>query len=341
MPELVLDIFNEDAFSLSQLILGLEKVPYLPTTLGDMGLFEAVYLVGTDQAVIERQDSVLSLVQTSERGAPVQRADAPSSRRDIRSFSCPRLHETDEVTAAELFRMRAMGVAAGSQTLEAEVQTRLLRRRRNIEYTWENMRLGALQGVVLDKDASVIRDWYQEWAIAKPAEINFALGTEATDVRKKCSDVRRAMIRAAKGAFVANTTVHALAGDGFYDALINHPQVRRTYEGWSAAADLRGGAAFESFSYAGITFHNYRGSDDATSVAVASEKAHFFPMGAVEVFKVVFAPGEKFAHLGQQAVPLYPVVKRDEDDEKLSLDLRSYPLFMCLKPEVLQRAKAG
>ncbi|WP_324699793.1 major capsid protein [Novosphingobium sp. RL4] len=84
--------------------------------------------------------------------------------------------------------------------------------------------------------------------------------------------------------------MHALVGDAFYDALINHPQVRETYLNWSAAADLRGNISFGDFEYGGITWHNYQGTDDNSTVAVGVDNAIFFPVGAQDVFKKSMAP---------------------------------------------------
>jgi hypothetical protein len=66
------------------------------------------------------------------------------------------------------------------------------------------MRLGAVQGIVLDANGStVIRNWHTEFGISQATEIDFDLDNASPAsgaVRKKCNDVMRAMKRAAEGA---------------------------------------------------------------------------------------------------------------------------------------------
>ena len=62
-----LDIFNNDAFSLSRLTQTIVDIPRVPTHIGDEGLFTE-YGINTLTMMIERQGSKLSLVPTSFRG---------------------------------------------------------------------------------------------------------------------------------------------------------------------------------------------------------------------------------------------------------------------------------
>ena len=66
--------------------------------------------------------------------------------------------------------------------------------------TLEHLRMGALKGVILDADGSVIYNLYDEFQIGQ-ATVNFELGkvvsgkwvSSDTDVRGKCSTVLRHM----------------------------------------------------------------------------------------------------------------------------------------------------
>jgi hypothetical protein len=152
------------------------------------------------------------------------------------------------------------------------------------------------------------------------------------------------MARASQGAFTTSTRVVALCGDSFYDLLVNHPDVIRTYINWAAAADLRDGsqgAAFEAFSFSGITWLNYRGSDDTTTIAIATDKVKFFPVGAPGVFKVAYAPGESFEWVNTPGKPLYliPIFDRDRN-AWWKVEAYSYPLHICVRPEVLQSGRS-
>ena len=154
----------------------------------------------TETIAIEKREGALALIQTSERGQPL--GQQAGVKRDIRDFRTSRIAKGDTLYAAEIQNMRAFGSDSELQTVQAEIAGRLARLKADVELTWENMRLGAVQGIVLDADGSTLRNWYGEWGINQAAEIDFALTTDTTDVRKTCMTVTRAMMKAAKGAWL-------------------------------------------------------------------------------------------------------------------------------------------
>lgn len=335
-----IDIFNDNAFSMVSLTQAINKVDYQPNLLGRLNIFEEEP-VRTTSIAIEKRESVLSLVPTSARGAPLeQRA---TEKRDIRDFRLTRIAKADRLQMDEIQNIRAFG----SETEMMAIQDEVMRRYagpagiiRDLEVTMEHMRLGAVQGIVYDADGvSVIKNWFAEWGIAQPAEIDFALGTAATDVRGKCATVVRNMAKASKGAWIEGITeVHALCGDTFYDSLIDHPKVRDTYLNWTAAADLRQGMAYGAFRFGGIVFHNYRGTDDGSKIAIDTNKAKFFPVNAPGVFKAAFGPAEWAPNTPGQ--PMYGMIVPDRDRGMwVDIEAYSYPLFVCTRPDMLQRAK--
>ena len=64
-----LDIFNDDAFSLSQLTVAINDLPKTYNRIAEMGLFRERGIT-TTTASIERQGHKLSLVDARPRGAP-------------------------------------------------------------------------------------------------------------------------------------------------------------------------------------------------------------------------------------------------------------------------------
>jgi len=333
----LMDIFADDAFSMVELTAALDKVPYKPQFLGDLGIFEP-RPVRTIHISLEKRDNVLALIQTSERGAPLD--ERPNEKRDIRNFNTVRIAKADALYAHEIQSIRAFGAESELQQVQQELARRMERIRQDVELTHENMRLGAVQGIVTDADGSTIRNWYTDWDISQAAEIDFELDDTSTNVRGKCQEVRRAMERNAKGAMPPGTQVHALCDDVFFDAFIDHARVRDTYLNWAAAEQLRENRAFESFPFAGIIFHNYRGTDDNSTVAVGTDKAKFFPVGAPGVFQVAWSPGESFDVTNTPGLPVYARMIPDRDRNAwIKVEEYSYPLFICTRPEMLQRAK--
>ncbi|NCD17921.1 MAG: major capsid protein [Actinobacteria bacterium] len=334
---LTMDIFRSDPFSDVTLTEALNRAPYLPGFLGGMGIFEHEP-VRTLTVAIEKLEDRLSVIPTSPRGAPVTRREG--DKRDIRDFRTVRIAKGDTIYAHEIQDVRAFGSQSELMQLQDEMARRLRSLRNDVMLTHENMMLGAIQGKVLDADGTVIQNWFTEWKIPEPAEVDFELDDAATDVRKKCAGVIRSIARASGGAFTMSTQVHCLASDEFYDALTSHANVRAAYLNWTAAADLRENNAFESFRFGGVTFHNYRGTDDNSTVATAANKAHFFPVGAPGIFKVAYSPGEDFDYAKTPGKPWYVKSIPDKDrNTKVDLEVYSYPLHICTHPAVLRKAK--
>lgn len=341
-----MDIFNTDAFSMVSLTQALEKVEYQPALLGSLNIFEPEP-VRTETVAIEKRDGVLALIPTSNRGAPITRLTKDS--RDIRDFRTNRIAKGDTIQASEIQNIRAFGSETELMQVQAEVARRYNSILRDIELTREYMRLGCLQGIVLDADGSTIKNWYTEWSITQATEIDFELDDAATKVRLKCNQVTRNMQKASKGAWIAGRTqIHALCGDTFYDNLITHASVEKTYLNWAAATDLRQGGAYSAFTFGDITFHNYRGTDTFVSQATAgkngvgidAEKAKFFPVNAPGVFKEALSPAESFEFVNTPGRPVYGMVIPDRDRNMfVDVEAYAYPLMICTRPEMLQRAK--
>lgn len=331
-----LDVFNSDAFSLTSLSSQVEKVDYVPGLIGSLGVFEPVP-VRTRTVWVDRREGEVNLIQTSANGAPPE--ELVRDDRSAVPLKAVRLAKGSTIYAAEIAGWRAFGSENEQTVVMTEYARRMARVRQDIEYTHEKHRLGALQGILLDADGSTIYNYATEFGETIPAATSFELDVNTTDVRGICHAITRSVARSAKGAWIdGRTTLHALAGDAFYDALINHPQVRETYLNWSAAADLRGNAAFGAFQYGGITFHNYRGSDDNSEIAVNTDQVKFFPVGAVDVFKQVMAPADEFIeYVGAPGQNVYSINIRDKDRNAwVRNEQYSYPLYICQRPGILR-----
>ena len=179
--------------------------------------------------------------------------------------------------------------------------------------------------------------------IQQAAEINFDLAAAAPAsgaVRKLCQQVIRQMMKAANGGWIPGRTyVHALCGDAFWDDLTANAEVRQTYLSTQEAKELRGGLAYESFSYGGIVWENYRGTDDGSTVAINADKAKFFPVNS-NAFEVAWSPAKTFDYVNTPGQPVYGMVLPDDKRNSfVDLEVYSYPLFMCVRPAMLQRAK--
>lgn len=341
-----MDIFDSSAFSALSLTTAINKVDTKPQLLGRMGLFTP-RPVRTEKVAVEQRDQTLAVIQTSQRGAPL--AEGQSLKRNIRDFRTSRIAKGDTLMADEVQNIRAFGTESELQQVVNEVLDRQVRIIDDVELTWENMRLGAVQGVLLDADGSTIYDWFSEFDVTQAAEIDFDLDNASPGIGallKKCDQVVTQMRRAAKGAFIGGTRVIGLCGTAFWRDLIAHPEIQKLWElttlygdqtGLSSLIGLPGNDLIE---YGGITFMRYWGTDDDSTVAIGTNSCKFFPMGARGAFEVAWAPMESFQFVNTPGRPLYSIVVRDKDRDMWARpEVYSYPLHICTRPLMLQRAK--
>lgn len=341
-----LTILQGNAFKMSSLIAAMDLIPHKPQRLGSMGIFTPSP-IRTKVAEIEVRNGVLGLIQTSMRGAPLE--NKGNDKRTVKYIETVRIAEKRRLTASQLADIRAFGTT----TEQVQVQQEILRLlsgplgiQSDVELTLENMRLGAISGEVKDADGSTIIDWFDKFGVTKPAEIAFefdATSPAEGAIRIKAGKVVAAMIRASKGAWISGQTgCHALCDDDAWLALTAAKEVRETYLNQQAANELRGGLAFEQFSYGGIMWEHYRGTDDKTTVGIDTGKIKFFPVNAPGVFLEIFSPGEQFEHLGQSGKEFYPIIVPDRDRNTYAdIEGYCYPLHACTRPSMLQSGRAG
>ncbi|MCJ8517819.1 hypothetical protein ABID21_000665 [Pseudorhizobium tarimense] len=318
-----------------------ERTEFRPQLLGSLGIFEPIYSRSRTIAIADR-DRTLTLIPTSEMGAPPEELIPEGAK--VRPFNTTRLAKGSTIYAAELAGVTALPFDVQTREVSQELADRAGQIMDDLELTWEHMRFGAIQGKVLDSDGSTIIDWYAEWGIDAPVEINFALTTDATDVRKKCRDVKRAMQKAAKGIWTPATRVAALVGDTFFDLLVNHTQIKETKIGTERVVSLENIEGFSAIEIEGITFINYRGTDDESTIAIDTNKAKFFPINARGAFKVGFSPANEFKpYLNQRAREYYGLMLADTSGREAwdRVEIYSYPLFICTRPEMLQTGRAS
>jgi hypothetical protein len=334
MPE-VLDVFSQDAFQMQQLTNAINKIPYKPGRVSELGLFDDSG-VTTTSVMIEELNGVLNLVQTSPRGAPPM--TTARERRTMRTFRIPHIEKADTIYADSIQNVRAFGQSA-LETVMNVVERQQKKIKRDVEATIENLRLGALRGQILDADGSVIYDLFSEFGVTQLSEVNFALTTETTDVRAICQTIRRNMAKELGGLGQQRFKIHAFCSDAFFDALISHPTVEKSYVNWQAAAALRDDFVFEQFNHGGITFENYRGTDDGTTVAIAANKAIFFPI-IDGLYETYYAPADWMETVNTLGLPMYSKMFKDEQLQKwVGITVQSNPLPLCLIPRVLMKAK--
>ncbi|HRE44768.1 MAG TPA: major capsid protein [Terricaulis sp.] len=329
------DPFKPDFFTTTALTASINNVAYQPTLLRDLGIF-SVDGVPTTSIVVEREGDLLALVPTSERGAPG--ATQVEVKRDAVSLLIPHLQKNDTLKAESILGVRQFGSEDQQITVEQARDKKLNRMARDLDFTLEYHRLGAIQGRVLDSDGvSVLVNLFTVFGIAEPTEIDFDLdnNTPAVGVvARKCNEVVYGMEAALGG--VPYTGIHALCDNTFWDQLTTHAEVRETFMFQQQAARLRESWVNDVFHFGGIDWQRYRGSG---AVAVGAGKARFFPKGVPDLFQTVFAPADYWDAVNTPGLPRYASAHMLPHNKGVDLEAQSNPLNICTRPGVLLRAR--
>ena len=342
MSSLLLDVFNQDAFSFISLTTAINKLPELPSKLGGMKLFKQTS-IATAVATVEESLGKLSLITSAPRGT--RTAEMVHEKRRTRAFPVPHLPAFDTVKADEVLGIREFGSGTdGSdgnpelssilRTISSLVNNRLERMKDAIEVTKEWQRCGAIQGIVYEPDGStVIWDWFTEFAITEDSFAFDFSATPTTDVKATAQKICRSM-QFSLGR-TPHTGIQAICGDDFWDAFISCSSVKEAYKYYASNTMLQQQQR-NGFMFADINWINYTarvGSTDLIPAAVA----RFVPIGAGDCLQEIYAPADFVEAVNTMGQPYYAKQERMPFDKGIDLHAQSNPLIMCNRPSVLKK----
>jgi hypothetical protein len=340
----MLDVFNQDAFSVVSLTDAINKPKFVPGRLGQLGIFQETP-VATTSVSIEERDGLLVLVSPTPRGGPGVTLD--KAKRTARVLKVPHFEINDGVMAEEVQNVRPFGQESGLETVQTVVAGRLLSHRSSHEATLEYARVGAVIGVVTYADSSTL-NLFTEFGVSQDAEIAFDLAnaTPAAGALRKAvqNKVIRGMAKNLDG--IPFTGVRAICGDDFFDDLLANVEVRAAFLNNPAAkalldAYIQGnGQSYGAFEFAGVVWENYRGAVGSTTF-VNADKAHFFPTGVPGLFRTYFAPADYMETVNTLGQRVYAKQYAMDNDKGVNLDSQMNTLNICTRPKSLIKGKRG
>ena len=329
----MLDIFNSDAFAVRPLTDTINKIKHKPSRLSELGIFLGSG-VATTSIAIEEKAGILKLVSPSPRGGPG--TTIGKERRTLRSLAIPHFELNDAVMAEEVQGVRAWASETDVETVQGKVAEKMAVHVASHEVTSEYSKLGAVKGIVTYADGTTL-DLFSTFGVSAPTAVSLELDA-ATPVggvlRKTIAGVIRGMQDALGG--IPLGAVHALVGADFFDALIQHAEVRDTYLGWVQAEELRKGYAYGGFPFGGVMWEEYRGSVDGTAFVAANE-AHVFPVGIPGLFRTVWAPADYKETVNTIGQRFYAKQYDMPNGKGVHFDTQTNELNFCTRPNALRK----
>lgn len=329
MPSL--DIFNGDAFSVQSLTKAINDLPFQPTRIGKLGLFNEEGITTTAMS-IERQGSTLSLVPSAERGNARGLLVADDKRKLI-PIKTIHLPQSGSVIADEVQNLRAFGSETEQESVQTLVNRKLLKMRRNLDVTMEYQRIGAIKGQILDADgSSVLLDLFTTFGLSQTTH-DMVLDSDTTKVIVKAVEAKRKMEDALGGLMY--TSLRAFCSNEFFDALVSHPAVEKAYLNWAQAGgqfvseDHRSG-----FTWGGVTWEEYRGSVGGNRF-IEANKAYLVPEGVPDLFVTNFAPADYMETVNTNGLPYYAKQEMMRMNKGVELEAQSNPISICTRPDAI------
>jgi hypothetical protein len=335
----MLNVFDGDAFSFTSLVQSINKLPFVPGRVTQLGLFRE-RPVATTTVSFEEQYGQLSLVDPTPRGGPGETRD--KKPRKARIIKVPHYQLDDSILAEEVQNVREFGENMGMRSVQTLLSNRMEIHTTQLDVTLEYQRLNALKGIVVDKSGNTLYNLFTEFNVPQPTAINFQLSSATANLRQSAATVKRTILRNLGGATVGG--VHSLCGDNFWDQLITHPKVEQTYL-YQEGVRLRDGIAYESFEYGGIVWENYRGyvapidggADDGSDATpfIDPDTCQFFPIGVPGLFWTYFAPADYQETVNTLGLPRYAKSIPSDNGKSTRLEMQTNPLSVCTRPRAL------
>ena len=330
-----LDIFNNDAFAVSQLTQAIVDIPRVPTQLGDEGMFNE-YGITTTTMMIERTGSGLKLVPTAPRGGV--RSTAGRERRKMIPIAAVHLPQGDTILADEVQNVRAFGTETEVEGVQRLVNRQLAVLKGNIDLTLEHMRVGALRGQVLDSDGvSVIWDLYDIFGMQRQVMgFNIATANSSVDLRQKTEDLKRAIQRKLGGK--SFTRVRVKCSESWFDKFVGHDKM---YKAWELYQQGQFNREFpgQNFVFNNVVFQVYSGYVvDAQGLEhefIPAGKAYAYPEGLRDMFQIAYAPGDYMETVNTVGSPYYANQRMMDFNKGVELESQSNPIVLNTLPEAV------
>jgi len=324
------DIFTNPAFGLTQMTKAINKAPFVPGRIRDLGLF-AEQGVNTTSVLIEEQSGQLGLIPSQSRLGPAA-VNLPTKRK-VRPFAAVHLPLEDSVMSETIQGIRAFGEESALTPVATVINQRLTTMRNKHELTLEYHRLGAIKGIILDADGTtVISNLFTVFGLSQTS-IPMALTTSTTEVIVKTSAIRRAVDNALGGTPYAR--IHAFVGSNFFDKLVTLPSTKDAFkfqQSQMLRTDL--GATGNLFEIGGITFEEMSRTLNGQPL-IAVDEGYAFPIGAPDLFLTYFAPGTFLETANTIGLPFYAKQEAMKYNRGVEIYTESNPLNLCTRPESL------
>lgn len=333
-----LDIFQNDAFSVSSLSQTIVDIPDLPTKLGDKGLFSEEG-ISTLQFMIERQGGSIKLLPTAPRGGV--REPVALGPRKLIPLQAVHIPASWSVVADEVQGVRAFGSETEVEQIQTLVQRKLRAVRQSMDLTHEYMRVGALKGQVVDAEGHLVLDVYQAFGMTQQTQF-WNMTTPSTGDPKASVIMLKDMIRKSLGGRPMGK-VRVICSLQFFTNLVQNNKMLKAWDLWNQGAYLRSDQVHSGdFEFAGAVFEVYDGGLTVGNTFVPfipEGEAYAYPEGIPDMFQSKFAPADYVETVNTPGIPFYAKQELMPFGKGIIGEAQSNPIHFNALPEAVIRLK--
>lgn len=340
--------------------------------INDSGLFVGE---GTSQesVIFDKNTVTRTLIpQTHKRGGtPTKGKD-----RKVETFALalPYFNHQDYVTPQDIQGWRQAGTADQPKLLATAVADKWEDMLNDFDQTIEYMKCRALTGVTVDPEGQVLANMFTVLGETETF-IDFDLGNAAADIDGKIAQLKRTVAKQAKqGGRIGR--IEVMVTPDFFDALVNHPQLREAYLHYSASApndtiraDLSRFEAWgvvDTFVHKGMMFYSYDAEfaiedndgdpvthawyqtsdgsgtpvDDFAGMntnGLAGKGGYTIVNGLRSAYRGYFGPANTLSGANSVGQEVFAYQYRDPKDKFHELELESSPLYVLTTPRLSVR----
>lgn len=325
-----LDIFQDDAFSVTSLSSTITDIPDVPTKLGDKGLFQEEG-ISTTSFMIERQGSALKLVPSAPRGGV--REPVALGPRKLIPIQAIHLPQSWSVLADEVQGIRAFGSETEVEQVSRLVQRKLRVAKGSMDLTHEYQRVGALKGQVLDADGSLLLDVYDTFGMTQQTQF-WNIAAAANGDPKASIITLKQMIQAKLGGRTFGK-IRVICSLGFFTALVQNSKMIKAWELWNQGQYLRTDQVHGGdFEFAGVVFEIYSGGTSAGDF-IPDGLAYAYPEGVPDMFQTKFAPADYMETVNTEGLPYYAKQEPMSFNKGIIGEAQSNPVHFNSLPEAV------
>lgn len=204
----------------------LEDIPIQYSRIRGLNLFNFEHLTN-DIAQIERENDIIAIIPTSERGGPGVKLR--KERQATLHIDVPHYRVYDSLRPGDVRNRRQVGTVATPDTINRKRLQIMQRLSRSFDFTFEWMMMNCFKGLVKDADGTILFDAFDRFGTVDPnPTIELLDPTKAFDadtnwerITIKTINLPISMLNADKhivsmsAGGVADTTTGVLSGTGF------------------------------------------------------------------------------------------------------------------------------